>query len=260
MHILLVEPAYYTRYPPLGLLKLASYHELRGDTVDLIRGCHTISHVPDKVYVTSLFTYAWGPVHEAISFYGDTYKKAEIVVGGIYASLCSKHIRQTFGDRVEIHEGLVPEAEELMPDYSLFPEWKASIIFASRGCTRKCRFCSVPVLEPGFEAEIDQESHVSWTHEGYSLGQQHSCLSSHWHDIFGELEESGIEVDFNQGLDARLITQDVAVRLSRLRVQMKRLAYDSKEVRAPLSRAIGLLRDLGVNGRRIAGVLSLQSP
>jgi len=39
MHVLLVEPAYHTRFPPLGLLKLASYRRPLGDSVELVRGC-----------------------------------------------------------------------------------------------------------------------------------------------------------------------------------------------------------------------------
>jgi hypothetical protein len=38
MHVLLVEPAYHTRFPPLGLLDLASYRRPLGDSVELVRG------------------------------------------------------------------------------------------------------------------------------------------------------------------------------------------------------------------------------
>jgi len=48
MHVLLVEPSYYTRYPPLGLLKLASYHRNRGDSVELVRGCTFPDKKPDN--------------------------------------------------------------------------------------------------------------------------------------------------------------------------------------------------------------------
>jgi hypothetical protein len=77
MHILLVEPAYYTRYPPLGLLKLASYHRLEGDTVELVRGCLTPSRKPDRVYVTSLFTWGWKEVWQAVWFHKNLYSASE---------------------------------------------------------------------------------------------------------------------------------------------------------------------------------------
>ena len=157
MRILLVEPRksrkYHTPYPPLGLLKLATYHRQREDLIRLVNGISDNGFEPDIIYITSLFTYAWEPVHEVVGFYSTNYRRARVIVGGIYASLCSEHIKRTFGDRIEIYEGLVPEVEELLPDYSLVPEWKASILFSSRGCVRKCPFCSVPQLEPKFEAK-----------------------------------------------------------------------------------------------------------
>jgi radical SAM superfamily enzyme YgiQ (UPF0313 family) len=146
--ILLVEPAYYTKYPPLGLLKIAAYHKLQGDQVRLVRGNHlpglfdSSSFYPDRIYITSLFTYAWREVHSAIDFYKKQYPRAEITVGGIYASLCPDHIRDSFPD-IDVHQGLLHEVEDLLPDYSLVPDWDTSLIFSSRGCIRKCPFCAV---------------------------------------------------------------------------------------------------------------------
>lgn len=54
MHVLLVEPAYYTRFPPLGLLKLSTYYRAQGHTVELVRGLHQPETTPDLVCVTSL--------------------------------------------------------------------------------------------------------------------------------------------------------------------------------------------------------------
>jgi len=58
-------------------------------------------------------------------------------------------------------------------------------------------------------------------------------------------------VDFNQGLDARLLTKDVALRLKRLKVRIVRLAYDTTGIRTSLQRAITLLNDVGIRGRNI---------
>jgi hypothetical protein len=251
MHILLVEPAYYTQYPPLGLLKLATYHRAKGDTVELIRGCSTANSRPDRLYISSLFTYAWQPVHEAVRFYSAEYQQAMVTVGGIYASLCRDHLEQTFGDRIEVHEGLVPEIEELLPDYSLVPEWRASILFSSRGCIRKCPFCSVPQLEPKFEAKKSIKHLIYPGHRKAILWDNNILASPYWQNIFGELEDLGLEVDFNQGLDARLLTEETVSKLKKLRIPIVRLAYDSKGVKESLKKAIGLLKDVGIDGRRI---------
>ncbi len=107
LNVLLVEPRksrqYHTPYPPLGLLKLATYHRQRGDLIRLVNGISDDGFEPDIIYITSLFTYAWEPVHEVAGFYSTNYRRARVIVGGIYASLCSEHIKQTFGDRIEIY-------------------------------------------------------------------------------------------------------------------------------------------------------------
>lgn len=59
-------------------------------------------------------------------------------------------MKETFKNRIRIYKGLFKKAEDILPDYSLVPEWEASIIFASRGFIRNCPFCAVKVLEPKF--------------------------------------------------------------------------------------------------------------
>src|SRR6267143_4767637 len=150
MRILLVEPNYYTQYPPLGLLKLSTLYKAQGHEVRFVRGLNLVTRfVPDEIKVTSLFTWAWRPVWESIAFYRALFPKAKISLGGIYASLTPEHARDAGAD--EVHKGLIAEAEDLMPDYDLIPEWHqdrgASIMFSHRGCIRSCSFCAVPALE-----------------------------------------------------------------------------------------------------------------
>jgi len=253
--ILLIEPKkgikYHTPYPPLALLKLASYHKKNGDKVRFAQGFSDNGFKPDEIYITSLFTYAYEPVHEVITYYSNKFKKAKIKVGGIYATLFPGHLYGKFGDRIEVYEGLFEEAEGLLPDYSLVPNWDESILFSSRGCIRKCPFCSVPVIEPEFTAKKSIKHLIYPGHKKVTFWDNNILASPYWREIFCELEELNLEVDFNQGLDARLITDEVVENLKKLRVPIIRLAYDSDNIRKRLSEAIEMLKETGVDGRRI---------
>jgi hypothetical protein len=251
LHILLVEPAYYTRYPSLGLLKLSSYHKLRGDTVELVRGCQPTSRTPDKVYVTSLFTYAWEPVHQAVAYYKKIFPQAKVVVGGIYATLMAEHAALSGAD--EVHRSLYEGAENLLPDYSLVPGWRQSIVFSHRGCVNRCPYCAVPIMEPT-EGTIQVKSvrHlVAPGHRKVILWDNNLLGATNWRDLIAELKEIGLPVDFNQGLDARRITEEVAQEFKGLRVDPIRMAYDVPSERKALARAIPALERAGFKLRNI---------
>jgi hypothetical protein len=250
MHVLLAEPDYYTRYPPLGLLKLGAYHRLKGDSVELVRGLAKPARTPDLIYVTSLFTYAWKPVHEAVGHYKQMFPSAKLHLGGIYASLLPDHAKLSGADIVQ--SGLVHEAEDLMPAYDLVPKWRASILFASRGCVRRCGFCSVPKLE-GRPNSLKYRIRklIYPTHKRVILWDNNILGNANWPDIFDELIELGLEVDFNQGLDARLVSDEVAEKLARIKMSVIRLAYDFYGIGPAVRKAVERLEDAGKRRRDI---------
>lgn len=249
MRVLLVEPQYYTRYPPLGLLKFSAYHKDMGDEVTFIRGPKIVHFYPDVIYVTSLFTYSWRPVHEAVAFYRVAYPRATIYLGGIYASLMPEHAKTSGADVV--HAGTIPELDDLLPDYSLVPGWQASILFASRGCVRRCSFCAVPRLEPRLSERRGIRHLAHPDHKKVILWDNNFLATPRWPEVLQELRELDLEVDFNQGLDARLVTEEAAHLLGQLKINPVRMAYDSAEMRPHLSRAIHLLAEAGFRKRRI---------
>lgn len=249
-HVLLVEPNYYTRYPPLGLLKLSSYHKAKGDTTELVRKSKFARKAPDLIYVTSLFTWAWKAVWRAVRIYKAWFPATEIWLGGLYASLLPEHAKLSGADRV--HIGIFREAEDVMPDYSLVPKWNGSIIFSSRGCNKKCPFCAVPRLEGEINTVKSSIKHLIWpNHTKVILFDNNILASSSWRSIFDELIELGLKVDFNQGLDAQLLTDEVAKAISKMRIRTARLAYDLSNERESVRRAIERLSNAGIEGRRI---------
>ena len=215
----MVEPDYYTTYPPLGLLKIAAYHKRRGDRVKLVRvrvdGLRKSPKRPSRVYVTSLFTWTWKPVWKAVRFYKRLFPKTKVWLGGLYASLMPKHASRSGAD--VIHDGVLGEAENLRPDYALVPGWDGSLIFSSRGCDNSCAFCAVPKLEGQLNSAKRSIKRLVYPgHTRIILLDNNFLQSPHWKDICNELEELDKYVDFNQGIDARLVTDEVAQCLSNL--------------------------------------------
>ena len=139
-----------------------------------------------------------------------------------------------------------------MPDYSLVPEWAASIMFSMRGCIRKCAFCAVPRLEGksvGRSANISNL--IQPGHKRVILWDNNVLGMPNWPDVIDALKVANVSVDFNQGLDARLINDDVAVKLRQLRIDPVRLAYDIPSERSAVEAAIESLRSAGFSKRRI---------
>lgn len=291
-NILLIEPNYKNKYPPIGLMKIATYHRLLGDNVkfykgelkDFVidqlyqeclqklnnidntitwhsfetfikqfiktRGIDFLEELPlekssyhllilncladysdrykkqlweknpkwDRVYVTTLFTFYWKITIKTIEFAKKLVKKQEqLLVGGVMASLLHKEIEETTG--IKAHKGLLdipgildPKnikakniiIDDLPLDYSIldeidyeYPTKSAYFTFMTKGCTRKCAFCSVPILEPTYKPKIDTVDKFSRIKEKF--GEQQNLLlmdnnvlaSPNFLEIIDEIKEMG---------------------------------------------------------------------
>src|SRR3989304_7229550 len=95
-HILLVEPAYKNKFPPLGLMKLSTYHKLKEDYVQFVKGCDPKLSILkwDRIYISTLFTFYWDITIKTIKYYVNSAKSPDnVFVGGVMATL--------FGDAIE---------------------------------------------------------------------------------------------------------------------------------------------------------------
>ena len=203
MNILLLEPSYPNKYPPLGLMKLAAYHgpHGRGDDVVFVKGPDpsVLERTWDRVYVTTLFTFEWERTVKALDFAvraagGDTGK---VWAGGISVSLMhDAFLNESRWEGVRFVQGLLDgpptvalrlsasetdnhdlldtPIEELVPDYRIldqidyqYPVHDAYFGYASRGCIRKCSFCGVPKLEGGQKEMPPLHSLVEGVSERY---------------------------------------------------------------------------------------------
>lgn len=239
MKVLLVEPEFpipaksknHCDFLPIGLLKIATYHKLQGDKVKLVRGLTRCGFTPDRVLITSLFTYWSRHVHDAAKFYKKLYPKARIEIGGIYASLIPEHCKKT-SPFAWVYHGLYRRgiAEKVKIDYSLLPEdLDYQIIHASRGCTRRCAFCGTWKIEPEFTFKNSIASEIC---SNRLIFYDNNLLANpHIRVILTELAETTnngrvVSCESQCGIDGRILTPELALLMKRARFVNVRIAWD----------------------------------
>ena len=188
---------------------------------------------------------------EAVQFYKKQFPEAEVWLGGIYASLLPDHAKLSGADH--IYHGIFEDAEKLMPDYDLVPDWNGSIIFSSRGCCNKCDFCAVPRLEGKMNSlKGTILPYIFEKHSKIIFFDNNFLANKHKTNILNELQELDKKVDFNQGIDASLITEPIAKKIASLKLDSSiRLAYDSQNQHKYVKRAIERLNEAGIKNRDI---------
>lgn len=311
-NILLIEPAYKNKYPPLGLMKIAAYHGPYGkkDNVVFIKGegdRRVQDTVWDRIYVTTLFSFEWKEIAKSIDYAvkvaGGNTKK--VFVGGIAASLMHEQFLQEMRWRgVRFIKGLLSAApavalqldefdeelyaedrfgtpiEDLVPDYSIldqvksvyqYPVHDAYFAYASRGCVRKCHFCGVPKLEGNQRDGQSLTALIRAVDERYgsrrdlTLMDNNVAASANYRNIIAEIRDLGFipgarltrpgkapvlrRVDFNQGVDARILCKDRMYLQEMATICLKplRIAFDHLGVRKPYETAIRMAHDVGLN-------------
>jgi len=131
-----------------------------------------------------------------------------------------------------------------LPIHAL-PHHNPNATFTSRGCIRQCRFCAVPRIE-GDLVELP-----SWEPRPIVCDNNLlACSRAHFDRVIDSLKPVK-GVDFNQGLDARLLTKYHAKRLAELDLHKVRLAWDHVSDEQPVYDAIQTLRRAGIGKKAI---------
>jgi hypothetical protein len=265
-------------------MRLATYHRGRADRVAFVRGQHKWAGERrwDRIYVASLFTWELPRTADTIDFYlGSVKDPRDIYVGGVGVTLLPEYVRKRSG--CTVIEGPLdtagclgpgtPPIANLVPDYSVlkrvdyeyYPR-DAYFVRVTKGCIRSCKFCAVPLLEKGFGLMAPLAKQVSEARRQHGEKQHLVVMDNNIlgvpeiADIIAEIRALGFEacakrngreraVDFNQGLDARLIGQkpELAKLLASICVSPIRLAFDFIGIRTAYQRAIRLLAAEGFN-------------
>jgi hypothetical protein len=214
---------------PIALLKLGAMLKAHGHICQIYTNEIPERDAADEVWITTLFTFE---LQHALALVQESIRRGfPTTVGGVAASLFPDHFRAV---GAEVHCGLLPEAETVVPDYSLLaapPEY--SIVYLTRGCSNRCKFCVVPRLEPVFHEVLGWERGL---HPGITevLFYDNNWLAQPmelWERDVARLHElvaAGriTKMDFNQGLDARLLTARHAERMEGLPIRPIRFAFD----------------------------------
>ncbi len=307
-NILLIEPGYPNKYPPLGLMKIAQYHgpDGKNDNVCFIKGeDEKIFETHwDRVYVTTLFSFEFSRISKSIDFALKAVNgnSDHVFVGGIAASLMhERFLAEPRWSGVRFIKGLLNKApaislqldsfsqdlyaeditglpiEDRIPDYSIlgqidyqYPVIDAYFSYASRGCVRKCKFCGVPKLE-GMQRDTESlVDIINGIEKKYGvkkdliLMDNNVVASSRFKEIMAQIRDLGFakgamlnrngrnvarRVDFNQGVDARILCKDPMFlrELSSICIKPLRIAFDHAGLQKPYEQAIRYAHEFGLN-------------
>ena len=209
-------------FPNLALMKLSAWHKAQGDSVEWYS---PLFSRPDKIYASKVFTFTQDYIDYA---YGDP----EPVRGGTGYDPAVR---------------LPYEVERTLPDYSIYPEWGSALGFLTRGCIRNCQWCIVPRKEGALQVVDDIERIAAGRRDVVLL--DNNFLAAPGEFIREQLEKAarlGLRLDFNQGLDARLMTTDNARLLAACRwIRFIRFSCDTAAMIEPIRRAVRLIRETG---------------
>lgn len=210
-------------YPNLPLMKLSAWHKQNGDRVQWYDAWDGLLEPYDKVYMSKVFSFS--------PDYDRPIYSREIEKGGSGYCIKLENGREVYDKSQE--KQLPYEIEHIYPDYSLYPELTHNTAygFLTRGCPRGCHFCHVAAKEGQYShkvADLDE----FWRGQKKIILSDPNILGCPEHlDLLQQLVDSKATVDFNQGLDVRLVTEKNLELIKSIRMKYVHLAYDRMQDR-----------------------------
>lgn len=189
-------------FPNLCLMKLSAWHKANGDEVEFA--------IPlmqyDRIYMARVFDDLY--THDDLT----AYQCDEIIKGGTGYGL---------------KKTLPNEIEQMFPDYSLYGITDTAYGFLTRGCPRHCPFCIVGDKEGLVSRKVANLSQFWNGQKNIKLLDPNILASADHIDLLEQLADSKALVDFTQGLDARLLTDENIAVLKRIRIKRIHFAWDN---------------------------------
>lgn len=219
-----------TGFPNLALMKLSAYHKAQCDTVEW--WIPMIQY--DRVYSSKVFTFT----QEEPMLPTDTIK------GGT-----------GYGK----YDALPDDIDSMYPDYTIYPDCQHAIGFLTRGCIRSCPWCVVPKKEGRIRPYSTWQEIKRPDSRDIVFMDNNVLACEHGINQIKDMIGQDVRVDFNQGLDARLITPEVAELLSKLKwIRFIRMSCDTDAMLDVVLRAIHFLEKNGVKPYRVFVYLLVQ--
>lgn len=175
-----------TIYPNLALGKIARYWHNRGGQIEWAT---PMKHY-DIIYMSKVFNFT--PDDTFI------YQADKIIKGGT---------------GYDIHSTLPDEIDRLQPLYDIYPNVPKDTAygFLTRGCPNKCRWCVVPKKEGLIRPYMDvDEIAIEGRRKLVLMDNNILAAGDYCLQQLQKIIERGYRVDFNQALDARLVTDEIA--------------------------------------------------
>lgn len=180
-------------FPNLALMKISAWHKGQGDSVEWYNPFGEY----DIVYMSKIFSFT--------PDYGQWITN-------------TKHIRKG-GTGYDLHSVLPEEMEFVKPDYSLYSsiDHKTVYGFLTRGCPNKCKWCVVPRKEGNIRPYMDVDDVAVGGRTNLILMDNNVLACDYGLEQISKIIDRGYRVDFNQALDARLVTDDIAKLLAKVK-------------------------------------------
>ena len=213
-------------FPNLALMKLSAYHKSKGDIVEW----YNIFEEYDIVLMSKVFTHT--------PDYTQSIPNAKNIIRG--------------GTGYDIHSSLPEEAEKIIPDYTIYPyiDKKTAYGFLTRGCIRKCQWCIVPQKE-GMIRPYQDVDDIAVEKRTNLILMDNNILAAEEYGLqqLQKIIERGYRIDFNQAMDARLVTNDIAEILAQIKwLKYIRFGCDTPYQVKECSQAIDMIQKKGYKG------------
>lgn len=215
-------------FPNLPLMKISAFHKREGDSVEWYRGI--LSDHMHRVYMSKVFSFT--PDYEWV------IDADEIIKGGSGYAIELESGKEIY--HKERDNDLPDEVEHIYPDYSIYGITDEAYGFTTRGCPRGCGFCHVAAKEGKCSRKVANVDEFWKGQKSIVLNDPNILACPEHKDLLVQLADTKATVEFNQGLDIRLVNNDNLELLQRVKLNHIHFAFDrwqDKDIIEPKLRA-----------------------